>query len=58
LAVAANQRDTGVSWALRLLQANGTITAHRHGREVRYTPADDDLVELLERVNPYTVSLA
>ncbi len=58
LAVAANQRATSVSQALRLLRANGTVTAHRDGRVVRYTLADDDLVEVFERVTPRAVSVA
>jgi DNA-binding transcriptional ArsR family regulator len=58
LAIAANQRATSVSQALRLLRANGTVTAHRDGRVVRYTLADDDLVEVLERVTPHAVTEA
>jgi ArsR family transcriptional regulator, lead/cadmium/zinc/bismuth-responsive transcriptional repressor len=58
LAVAANMRDTAVSQALRLLRANGIVTAHREGRVVRYTLADDELVELLERVTPRAASIA
>ena len=34
-------RDTSVSQALRLLRANGIVTAHREGRVVRYTLADE-----------------
>jgi DNA-binding transcriptional ArsR family regulator len=58
LAVAANMRDTSVSQALRLLRANGIVTAHREGRVVRYTLADDEMAELLERVTPRAVSIA
>ncbi len=58
LAVAADMRDTSVSQALRLLRANGLVTAHREGRVVRYTLADDKVAELLERVTPRAVSLA
>jgi DNA-binding transcriptional ArsR family regulator len=58
LAVAANMRDTSVSQALRLLRANGIVIAHREGRVVRYTLADDEMAELLERVTPRAVSLA
>jgi DNA-binding transcriptional ArsR family regulator len=58
LAVAANMRDTRVSQALRLLRANGMVTAHREGRVVRYTLADDEMAELLERVTPRAASIA
>ena len=58
LAVAANMRDTSVSQALRLLRANGIVGAHRDGRVVRYTLADDEMGELLERVTPRAVSIA
>ena len=58
LAVAADMRDTSVSQALRLLRANGIVTAHREGRVVRYTLADDKVAELLERVTPRALSLA
>jgi ArsR family transcriptional regulator, lead/cadmium/zinc/bismuth-responsive transcriptional repressor len=58
LAVAANMRDASVSQALRLLRANGVVTAQREGRVIRYTLADDELVELLERVTPRAVSIA
>ena len=58
LAVAANMRDTNVSQALRLLRANGIVTAHREGRVVRYRLTDDEMAELLERVTSRAVSIA
>jgi ArsR family transcriptional regulator, lead/cadmium/zinc/bismuth-responsive transcriptional repressor len=58
LAVATKMRDTSVSQALRILRANGTVVAERDGRVVRYSLADFELVELLERVTPTAVSAA
>lgn len=36
LAFAVGMSDSAVSHALRLLRAHGMVTAHRHGRLVRY----------------------
>jgi DNA-binding transcriptional ArsR family regulator len=36
LAVAVGMSDSAVSHALRLLRAHGMVSAHRHGRLVRY----------------------
>jgi DNA-binding transcriptional ArsR family regulator len=52
LAVATDMRDAAVSQALRLLRANGTVSAERDGRVVRYAMADKEMGELLEQVTP------
>jgi len=56
LAVATGMNDTTVSQALRLLRASGTVSAERDGRVIRYVLADQDLVELLERVSSRSAS--
>lgn len=50
LALAAGLKDTTTSQALRLLRAQGLVTAHRSGRVVRYRLADDTVHTLLHRI--------
>jgi len=52
LATAADMNDTTDSQSLRLLRAAGTVTAQREGRIIRYELADDQIGQLLDRVNP------
>ncbi|BBG02879.1 MULTISPECIES: ArsR/SmtB family transcription factor [Pseudonocardia] len=56
LAVAVGMSDSAVSHALRLLRAHGMVTAHRHGRLVRYRLADGLPRRLLEVVSAVAVS--
>jgi DNA-binding transcriptional ArsR family regulator len=50
LAVAVDMNDTTVSQALRLLRANGLVSAQRDGRVIRYELGDDAfLAELLQQ---------
>ena len=52
LAVAAGMNDTTVSQALRLLRAAGVVAAHRDGRIIRYSLADEEVGSLLARLFP------
>lgn len=47
LALATGMHDTTVSQALRLLRTAGAVTAHRDGRIIRYTVADQTIRSLL-----------
>ncbi len=51
LAVAADINDTTASQALRFLRATGTVAAERDGRILRYSLIDDEVAELLDRVD-------
>jgi DNA-binding transcriptional ArsR family regulator len=50
LAVATGMNDTTVSQALRLLRAAGVVAAHRDGRIIRYSLADEEIGSLLARL--------
>jgi ArsR family transcriptional regulator, lead/cadmium/zinc/bismuth-responsive transcriptional repressor len=50
LALAAGLKDTTTSQALRLLRAQGLVTARRSGRVVRYRLADETVHALLHEV--------
>jgi len=51
LAVAVDMNDTTVSQALRLLRANGLVSAQRDGRVIRYQLGDDRFLgDLLQQV--------
>ena len=50
LALAAGLKDTTCSQALRLLRAQGLVSAHREGRVVRYRLADDAVHDLLHHL--------
>ena len=50
LAVATNMNDTTVSQALRLLRANGLVTAERDGRVIRYRLNDTCAGDVLTHV--------
>ena len=50
LALAAGLKDTTTSQALRLLRAQGLVVAHRDGRVVRYSLADDVVHGLLHQI--------
>ena len=50
LALAAGLKDTTTSQALRLLRAQGLVTAERAGRVVRYSLADDTVHALLHQI--------
>ena len=55
LAAATGTADATTSQALRHLRGSGAVTAHRDGRVVRYTLADETLRPLLTAVNPSPV---
>ena len=50
LAAAAGLKDTTTSQALRLLRAQGLVSAHRTGRVVHYRLADDTVHALLHEI--------
>lgn len=50
LAVAAGLKDTTTSQALRLLRAQGLVSAQREGRVVRYRLEDETVHALLHQV--------
>ncbi|MEY9964381.1 DNA-binding transcriptional ArsR family regulator [Streptacidiphilus sp. MAP12-16] len=52
LAIATGINDTGVSQALRLLRASGTVTADKDGRVVRYRLTDPHIAALLNTIRP------
>jgi DNA-binding transcriptional ArsR family regulator len=52
LAAAAGISDVTVSQALRHLRANGTVTAERDGRIIRYHLHDRVICDLLNQVTP------
>lgn len=52
LSLATGINDTGVSQALRLLRASGTVAAERDGRVVRYRLTDPQIAALLDTVSP------
>jgi ArsR family transcriptional regulator, lead/cadmium/zinc/bismuth-responsive transcriptional repressor len=51
LAVAVGMSDSAVSHALRLLRAHGMVSAHRHGRLVRYRVTGELTDRLLEVIS-------
>jgi ArsR family transcriptional regulator, lead/cadmium/zinc/bismuth-responsive transcriptional repressor len=51
LAVAVGMSDSAVSHALRLLRAHGMVSAHRHGRLVRYRVTGELTHRLLDVVS-------
>lgn len=51
LAVAVGMSDSAVSHALRLLRAHGMVSAHRHGRLVRYRVTGDLTHRLLDVIS-------
>jgi DNA-binding transcriptional ArsR family regulator len=55
LALAVGMSDSAVSHALRLLRAHGMVSAHRHGRLVRYRVTDALTEQLLDVVSPVVV---
>jgi ArsR family transcriptional regulator, lead/cadmium/zinc/bismuth-responsive transcriptional repressor len=57
LAVAAGMNGTTVSAALRLLRAAGMVAAHRDGRVIRYSLADEEIGALLARLFPAPVEV-
>jgi DNA-binding transcriptional ArsR family regulator len=52
LAVATNMNDTAVSQALRLLRANGLVSADRDGRIIRYRLSEPSAADVLAQVAP------
>jgi DNA-binding transcriptional ArsR family regulator len=52
LAVATNMSDTAVSQALRLLRANGLVSADRDGRVIRYRLSEPSAADVLAQVAP------
>jgi DNA-binding transcriptional ArsR family regulator len=44
--------DTAVSHALRLLRANGLVSADRDGRIIRYRLSDPSAADILAQVAP------
>ena len=55
LAVSVGMSDSAVSHALRLLRAHGMVTAHRHGRRVRYRVTGALTEQLLDVVSAVVV---
>ena len=55
LALAVGMSDSAVSHALRLLRAHGMVSAHRHGRLVRYRVTGELTERLLEVVSSVVV---
>jgi DNA-binding transcriptional ArsR family regulator len=51
LAVAVGMSDSAVSHALRLLRAHGMVSAHRHGRLVRYRVTGELTHRLLDLIS-------
>jgi DNA-binding transcriptional ArsR family regulator len=51
LALAVGMSDSAVSHALRLLRAHGMVSAHRHGRLVRYRVTGELTGRLLDVVS-------
>ncbi len=52
LSLSTGVSETGVSQALRLLRAAGTVTAERDGRVVRYRLTDPQVAALLDLLAP------
>jgi ArsR family transcriptional regulator, lead/cadmium/zinc/bismuth-responsive transcriptional repressor len=55
LALAVGMSDSAVSHALRLLRAHGMVSAHRHGRLVRYRVTGELTEQLLDVVSAVVV---
>jgi ArsR family transcriptional regulator, lead/cadmium/zinc/bismuth-responsive transcriptional repressor len=55
LALAVGMSDSAVSHALRLLRAHGMVSAHRHGRLVRYRVTGELTHRLLDVVSAAVV---
>jgi DNA-binding transcriptional ArsR family regulator len=55
LALAVGMSDSAVSHALRLLRAHGMVSAHRHGRLVRYRVTGALTEQLLDVVSAVVV---